>query len=282
MPDDASVVLGPKLGQVNYANIGANFPNSLRALLRALDALVQAAVLSVTLATPPGSPNDGDAYIVAASPTGAWAGKAGQIAVWSAEIATTDTNTKVPSWEFHAPKAGWFVFNNGDGNFYYYNGTAWAASNAAGIVPVAKGGTGTATPGLVAGGGIAISGAWPDQTVAIASEIDPSNAIEIGEDTDGHFRIAPSGGTIFLEFFQNRSGGSSITVRVTDLAGAHTWILIDTSGNVTFSKNVTMQGTVAATALSVFANNAAAITGGLVAGDFYRTGGNPDQVCVVH
>lgn len=34
--------------------------------------------------------------------------------------------------------------------------------------------------------------------------------------------------------------------------------------------------------LPVYANNAAAITGGLVAGNLYRTGGNPDPVCVVH
>lgn len=34
--------------------------------------------------------------------------------------------------------------------------------------------------------------------------------------------------------------------------------------------------------LPVFANNAAAITGGLSAGMFYRTGADPDNVCVVH
>ena len=34
--------------------------------------------------------------------------------------------------------------------------------------------------------------------------------------------------------------------------------------------------------LSVYANNAAAVAGGLVAGDFYRTGGDPDLVGVVH
>lgn len=37
-----------------------------------------------------------------------------------------------------------------------------------------------------------------------------------------------------------------------------------------------------ASALQIFANNAAAITGGLAAGDFYRTGADPDVVCVVH
>lgn len=36
------------------------------------------------------------------------------------------------------------------------------------------------------------------------------------------------------------------------------------------------------TGLSVRANNAAAIAAGLVAGDFYRTGADPDVVCVVH
>ncbi len=34
--------------------------------------------------------------------------------------------------------------------------------------------------------------------------------------------------------------------------------------------------------LSVYANNAAAITGGLTVGAFYRTGADPDPVCVVH
>jgi hypothetical protein len=34
--------------------------------------------------------------------------------------------------------------------------------------------------------------------------------------------------------------------------------------------------------LAVYANNAAAVAGGLTTGAFYRTGGDPDPVCVVH
>jgi hypothetical protein len=34
--------------------------------------------------------------------------------------------------------------------------------------------------------------------------------------------------------------------------------------------------------LPVYANNAAAVSGGLTAGAFYRTNANPDPVCVVH
>jgi len=34
--------------------------------------------------------------------------------------------------------------------------------------------------------------------------------------------------------------------------------------------------------LSIYANNAAALAGGLVVGSLYRTGANPDVVCIVH
>jgi hypothetical protein len=34
--------------------------------------------------------------------------------------------------------------------------------------------------------------------------------------------------------------------------------------------------------LPVYANNAAAVAGGLAVGAFYRTGADPDPVCVVH
>jgi hypothetical protein len=34
--------------------------------------------------------------------------------------------------------------------------------------------------------------------------------------------------------------------------------------------------------LAVYADNAAALTGGLVAGQLYRTGADPDVVCIVH
>ncbi|MFQ1700209.1 hypothetical protein ACJ5NV_06405 [Loktanella agnita] len=49
---------------------------------------------------------------------------------------------------------------------------------------------------------------------------------------------------------------------------------------LTVGGDVLIKGGVAAT-LSTYANNAAAIAGGLVAGDFYTTGGDPAEVCVV-
>ena len=49
--------------------------------VRMLDALVQLAVLDRDLATPPGSPQDGDRHIVAPDSTGDWSGRAGESAV---------------------------------------------------------------------------------------------------------------------------------------------------------------------------------------------------------
>lgn len=51
------------------------------------------------LTTPPGSPASGDTYIVAASATGAWATKDGQVAVWDGT-----------AWVFGTPRAGWVAY----------------------------------------------------------------------------------------------------------------------------------------------------------------------------
>lgn len=83
-----------------------------------LDALVQATVKSVTTTAPPGSPANGDAYIVPAGATGAWTSQTNKIAVWQAR-------TGVAAWQFYSPKSGWQVYNQADSGDYVYNGTAW-------------------------------------------------------------------------------------------------------------------------------------------------------------
>jgi hypothetical protein len=67
------------------------------ALLR-LDALVQTSVKSRALATPPGSPANGERWIVPVGATGVWAGQTGLIAFW-----------REGAWAFLAPAAGWRV-----------------------------------------------------------------------------------------------------------------------------------------------------------------------------
>ncbi len=78
------------------------------------------AVKDKDLAAPPAAPAEGDRYIVAASPTGAWAGKAGMIAAWQDGV-----------WRFYAAKAGMIAFAVDELQLYHFNGSAWAPGVAA-------------------------------------------------------------------------------------------------------------------------------------------------------
>lgn len=88
--------------------------------IRALDALVQCAVLDRDLTAPPASPADGARYIVAAPATGAWAGKAGQIAAW-----------QDGAWSFFAPRPGFLAFVADEALLYVYAGGGWVPVFAA-------------------------------------------------------------------------------------------------------------------------------------------------------
>lgn len=83
--------------------------------LQLLTTLVQPIVLDKDLTAPPGSPVSGDKYIVAASATGAWAGKDNQIAVYS------------DGWLFYQPANGWRFYVSDESIDYRFNGSTWVA-----------------------------------------------------------------------------------------------------------------------------------------------------------
>lgn len=120
-----SVDLGPRLGLLINADIGEEYVDQFRPFLRAIDALLFGSVLNSSTTTPPSSPANGAAYLLLGTPTGAWTGQANSIAVWSTEITTNGTNTKVPGWEFFTPNAGWLVWNTALTEYQQFNGTAW-------------------------------------------------------------------------------------------------------------------------------------------------------------
>jgi hypothetical protein len=90
---------------------GAEFTHN--GALNALDALCHLAVKDRNLAAPPGSPANGDRYLVAASPTGAWAGQAGKIAYYYS------------GWQFHTPKEGWRMWIDDEDILVVYTGSVW-------------------------------------------------------------------------------------------------------------------------------------------------------------
>jgi len=79
------------------------------------------------LSAPPGSPAAGDAYIVAASATGAWAGKDGQIAVYDGA-----------AWAFGVPRAGWLANVEDEDVLYKRGASAWAAASAGSSTPTTQ------------------------------------------------------------------------------------------------------------------------------------------------
>lgn len=68
---------------------------------------------------PPASPAAGDAYIVAASPTGGWAGKAGNVAVWDGA-----------AWAFGTPSLGWLCYIEDEEVLSAYKAAGWSAGVA--------------------------------------------------------------------------------------------------------------------------------------------------------
>lgn len=119
---------GPNLGRMINAATGDTFDTDFRSLLRAVDVLLQGAVISMALTAPPGSPTNGDRYVVGASATGAWSGHDKAIAVWT----TDNPGTPGGLWEFYPPKAGWMVVNVADANVYKYVSSAWAVVGGGG------------------------------------------------------------------------------------------------------------------------------------------------------
>lgn len=87
--------------------------------LKRLGATVGLSVKDRDLTTPPASPTDGDRYIVPAAATGAWAGKANQIAV-----------RIEGAWEFHPPKVGWLCYIEDEAKLSAYKPAGWSAGIA--------------------------------------------------------------------------------------------------------------------------------------------------------
>ena len=79
--------------------------------------------------------------------------------------------------------------------------TTGTAANVTGIVALANGGTGTATPSLVAGTNITITGSFPNQTIAASGAAGAVTQIVAGTNVT----VSPAGGTGVVTI--NASGG---------------------------------------------------------------------------
>ena len=85
--------------------------------LQRLDAVVQTSVAAFDAETPPTAPDAGELHALGPAPTGAWAGQAGQLALWDGV-----------AWQFHAPGLGWRAWGVSEAALRVYDGTAWVAA----------------------------------------------------------------------------------------------------------------------------------------------------------
>lgn len=174
---------------VNTWDAGISQPDELyNDLLSVADALVPTPVVAdKDLNAPPGSPALGSLYIVGPSPTGAWAGHAGEL------VAYTYAN----AWKFIPPKDQWLVRVADEDTNYRYDGSAWVeeSSGGGGIPDAPSDGT---TYGRKDGEWVDVGGA-----VAGVSDVNgatgsitlaPGTNVTVVESPSGTFTINATGG----------------------------------------------------------------------------------------
>lgn len=94
--------------------------------LMQLDALVQLVLQDSAATTPPTEPALGAAYGLGESPTGAWSGQAGRLAIWQGE-----------GWLFLAPALGWRAYDAALGALRIWEGSAWVTPSQQDLLGIA-------------------------------------------------------------------------------------------------------------------------------------------------
>lgn len=79
------------------------------------------------LNTPPGTPSEGDRYLIDTAPTAAWVGHAKAIATFNGI-----------DWDFAASAEGWFVYDCDTNARQFYTGSAWEVDPSAGEINTAS------------------------------------------------------------------------------------------------------------------------------------------------
>ncbi len=176
-----------------------------------IDAILNVGAKDKDLATPPGSPAAGDVYIVAASPTGAWAGQAKAIAYFD------------QSWKFIAPNEGMTLWVNDENLLYSYDGSAWATSNSFQNLPLLGVNATADTTNKLAvassavlfnnvGGGVQmkLNKNAASDTASTLYQTATSGRAEVGlcGDDNFHFKVSPDGSTWYDAIGIDKSTGN--------------------------------------------------------------------------
>lgn len=109
--------------------------------------LLLSGVIDRAVDAPPGSPADGDTYIIGAAPTGAWSGQSNKLAIRYGGVwrFVPDVDSAGSNIAIAARHEGWTVWVRDENLPYVWDGAAWTALLGPGPVGIASGGTGATT-----------------------------------------------------------------------------------------------------------------------------------------
>lgn len=116
-----------------------------------LDVVVQLSVKSTTLTAPPGSPADGDRYLIGSGATGAWASKDLNITYYTSG-----------AWVFLTPRNGWMCWDEPNSVMLVWTGSSWQNLMTAGGTVTTTTLNNNTLPGKLTL--LGIGGATPDAT----------------------------------------------------------------------------------------------------------------------
>jgi hypothetical protein len=158
--------------------------------LARLDAIVQLSVLDRDLSTPPGSPAEGDRYLVAATATGAWTGWENAVAAFVAG-----------AWLRLDPRPGWLCWVADEALLTGWDGTDWVLAGATSeLQNVTRFGLGTAADAT--------------HPFAAKAETPLLTAVYAGESGNGDMKLMlnkeAAGDTGAVQFYNDFSGRAEI------------------------------------------------------------------------
>lgn len=134
----------PNIGVIaGFADGDGGWGDEMNNALRLMDALINCRVVDI-LNAPPGSPANGSVYIVGTSPTGAFAGYVGRLAIYRAANSGEGVSA---GWIFVDPKPGFRAYVIDDKRFYRVGSDSlWVVDNGTDTLVTESGTARTAQP----------------------------------------------------------------------------------------------------------------------------------------
>jgi len=184
--------------------------------LTALDTLVQLSVLDKDLTAPPGSPAEGDCYIVASAATGDWTG-------WDGRVARYEDG----AWRSFLPGQGdglgWLAYVQDEEAFYVLTGSGWVAvSSFSGVFS-------TAYAGLMSGLVPSSNGGDADH------DLDVTSGVAASDDASPALMRLTSSITKRLDatFAEGSGNGGMVSGESLPTSGTvHVWLIMKADGTV--------------------------------------------------